>query len=66
MANTKTNITFLKLLTGMPIKASSDKLKREVEDFGCPPNFPVEEEVQEETQVQEVTIKDKSKGKKVS
>lgn len=49
----------------MPIKASSDKLKREVEDFGCPPNFP-EEEVQEEVQVQEVTIKDKSKGKKVS
>ncbi|XP_069996006.1 leucine--tRNA ligase, cytoplasmic [Penaeus vannamei] len=49
--------------TGMPIKASSDKLKREVEDFGCPPNFP-EEEVQEEVQVQEVTIKDKSKGKK--
>lgn len=48
--------------TGMPIKASADKLKREVADFGCPPKFPDEEE--EEEEVQEVTIKDKSKGKK--
>ena len=48
----------------MPIKASADKLKREVADFGCPPNFPEEEEEQEQ-EVQEVTIKDKSKGKKV-
>lgn len=26
--------------TGMPIKACSDKLKREMADFGCPPKFP--------------------------
>ena len=26
--------------TGMPIKACADKLKREIETFGCPPKFP--------------------------
>ena len=26
--------------TGMPIRACADKLKREMEQFGCPPNFP--------------------------
>eukprot|EP00158_Paraphelidium_tribonemae_P008716 Partr_v1_DN28658_c3_g1_i2_m50387 putative Leucyl-trna synthetase len=26
--------------TGMPIKACADKLKREIETFGCPPVFP--------------------------
>jgi len=26
--------------TGMPIKACADKLKREMEEYGCPPNFP--------------------------
>ena len=56
--------TQLPPLTGMPIKASADKLKREVADFGCPPKFPEEEEEQQQ-EVQEVTIKDKSKGKKV-
>ena len=30
--------------TGMPIKACADKLKREMEDYGCPPVFPAEEE----------------------
>jgi leucyl-tRNA synthetase len=50
--------------TGMPIKACSDKLKREMEDFGFPPNFPVEtEEVDVETK-KEIEIKDKSKSKK--
>ena len=29
--------------TGMPIKASADKLKKEIELYGCPPQFPVEE-----------------------
>lgn len=49
--------------TGMPIKACADKLVREMEDYGYPPQFPTEEEEakQEET---EVVIKDKSKGKK--
>ncbi|XP_050299958.1 leucine--tRNA ligase, cytoplasmic [Anthonomus grandis grandis] len=50
--------------TGMPIKACADKLKREMELFGCPPQFPKEEEevnVQEES---DGVPKDKSKGKK--
>lgn len=29
--------------TGMPIKASADKLKKEMEMYGCPPQFPVDE-----------------------
>jgi leucyl-tRNA synthetase len=43
--------------TGMPIKACADKIKREIEAYGCPPQFPVEEEkvetVQEQQQPQE-------------
>ena len=30
--------------TGMPIKACADKLKREMETFGYPPNFPAKED----------------------
>ncbi|KAM7257744.1 hypothetical protein ACFE04_013485 [Oxalis oulophora] len=33
--------------TGMPIKASADKLKREIQQFGNPPVFPGESEEQE-------------------
>ena len=52
--------------TGMPIKACADKLKREMEDFGYPPNFPAEvEEVEIEEKVKEIQIVDKSKSKKV-
>ena len=29
--------------TGMPIKASADKLKKEIELYGCPPQFPADE-----------------------
>ncbi|KAF2348893.1 Leucyl-tRNA synthetase class Ia archaeal/eukaryotic cytosolic [Trinorchestia longiramus] len=51
--------------TGMPIKASSDKLQRELKQFGFPPQF---EEIQvhevHETAASEPTIVDKSKGKK--
>ncbi|MEE6479503.1 hypothetical protein FKM82_012270 [Ascaphus truei] len=53
--------------TGMPIKACADKLKREMELYGCPPQFPEEEEEDEETPAKEddeVIIKDKAKGKK--
>ncbi|KAG1656306.1 Leucine--tRNA ligase, cytoplasmic [Nymphon striatum] len=50
--------------TGMPIKACSDKLKREMEDYGYPPKFPEEEAAKEEEKSDEVIIKDKSKGKK--
>uniref|UniRef100_A0A0K0DF01 leucine--tRNA ligase n=1 Tax=Angiostrongylus cantonensis TaxID=6313 RepID=A0A0K0DF01_ANGCA len=52
--------------TGMPIKACADKLKREMEDFGYPPRFPIEcEEIPNEdvSSIDEIT-KDKSKGKK--
>ncbi|XP_003224146.1 leucine--tRNA ligase, cytoplasmic isoform X1 [Anolis carolinensis] len=51
--------------TGMPIKACADKLKREMELYGCPPEFPDEEEEEEEdSKEEEVVIKDKAKGKK--
>ncbi|XP_055972655.1 leucine--tRNA ligase, cytoplasmic isoform X1 [Sorex fumeus] len=52
--------------TGMPIKACADKLKREIELYGCPPDFPEEEEEEEETNVktEDAVMKDKAKGKK--
>ncbi|EPQ20089.1 Leucyl-tRNA synthetase, cytoplasmic [Myotis brandtii] len=52
--------------TGMPIKACADKLKREIELYGCPPDFPDEEEEEEEvnTKTEDAIIKDKAKGKK--
>ncbi|KAM9694288.1 leucine--tRNA ligase, cytoplasmic isoform 1-T1 [Trichechus inunguis] len=52
--------------TGMPIKACADKLKREIELYGCPPEFPDEEEEEEEINVktEDIIIKDKAKGKK--
>ncbi|XP_054481364.1 leucine--tRNA ligase, cytoplasmic [Anoplopoma fimbria] len=52
--------------TGMPIKACSDKLKREMELYGNPPQFPDEdEEVKEKPETSdEFIIKDKAKGKK--
>ena len=34
--------------TGMPIKACADKLKREIDTYGCPPVFPVEDVAAEE------------------
>lgn len=48
--------------TGMPIKACADKLKREMEDFGYPPQFPEEEEMA--LKEEDLVIKDKAKGKK--
>lgn len=52
--------------TGMPIKACADKLKREMEIYGYPPLFPekVENGIMEK-EVDDVILKDKSKGKKV-
>ncbi|XP_076749631.1 leucyl-tRNA synthetase [Xylocopa sonorina] len=49
--------------TGMPIKACADKLKREMEIYGYPPKFPGEENVEEED-IDDIIIKDKSKGTK--
>ena len=52
--------------TGMPIKACADKLRREIETYGCPPVFPAEEETeQKQEEAAEPIIKDKAKGKKV-
>ncbi|CAI9782173.1 unnamed protein product [Fraxinus pennsylvanica] len=45
--------------TGMPIKASADKLKREIEMFGYPPEFPV---VKEEGSEQEEKPEGESAG----
>ena len=51
-------------VTGMPIKACADKIKKEIDMFGNPPVFPVEEEVKEEVVEKDFIPKDKSKGKK--
>ncbi|KAL3267329.1 hypothetical protein HHI36_011460 [Cryptolaemus montrouzieri] len=48
--------------TGMPIKACADKLKREIELYGCPPQFP--EEKVEVVEKEDIIPKDKSKAKK--
>lgn len=42
-------------------------MKREIEVYGCPPDFPDEEEEEEEITVktEDLIIKDKAKGKKV-
>ncbi|XP_042902350.2 leucine--tRNA ligase, cytoplasmic [Parasteatoda tepidariorum] len=51
--------------TGMPIKACADKLKYEMETFGCPPTFPDDVAVKTEEIVEEVKMPaDKAKGKK--
>jgi len=52
--------------TGMPIKACADKLAREMEDFGNPPVFPVDDGNADTSKEEksDVIIKDKSKGKK--
>lgn len=49
-------------------QACADKLKREMELFGCPPQFPEEEEDEEvpAKKEEELVIKDKAKGKKVN
>lgn len=47
-------------------QACADKLKREIELYGCPPDFPDEEEEEEvDVKTEDIKIKDKSKGKKV-
>lgn len=51
--------------TGMPIKACADKLKREIETFGCPPQFPADSETKVIEEDVDIVPKDKSKGKKV-
>ncbi|MEQ2306039.1 Leucine--tRNA ligase, cytoplasmic [Ameca splendens] len=53
--------------TGMPIKACADKLKREMELYGNPPQFPDEDKEEEEEKPKafdQIIIKDKAKGRK--
>ena len=50
----------------MPIKACADKLKREMEEFGCPPVFPEEEQTEENPEKKTMVLpENKAKGKKV-
>lgn len=48
----------------MPIKACADKLKREMELYGYPPQFPEKMEIVDD-KPDDIVPKDKSKGKKV-
>lgn len=48
----------------MPIKACADKLQREMEDFGYPPVFPIDDGSAVVEVERDVIPKDKSKGKK--
>nr|CAD1838835.1 unnamed protein product [Ananas comosus var. bracteatus] len=50
--------------TGMPIKASADKLAREVKQFGNPPVFPSLEEEEKSNLVPEVTTESKTEPDK--
>lgn len=50
--------------TGMPIKACADKLKREIEVYGMPPVFPVDDDVPQEAEEVNPASIDKTKGKK--
>ena len=50
--------------TGMPIKACADKLERELEEYGYPPQFPSEIKQNDHQEEDTTIIKDKSKGKK--
>ncbi|XP_018025140.1 leucine--tRNA ligase, cytoplasmic [Hyalella azteca] len=50
--------------TGMPIKASADKLLRELQEFGFPPQFPETQAEEAPVASSEPIIVDKSKGKK--
>ena len=54
-------------VTGMPIKACADKLKREMEDFGFPPAFPEDDGASSAEAAKdndEFVIKDKAKGER--
>ncbi|KAF0686771.1 Aste57867_21434 [Aphanomyces stellatus] len=50
--------------TGMPIQAAANKLKAELEEFGFPPQFPVEEEPVAAPAAAAQTSENKAKGKK--
>ena len=67
LAGKKTLFPFGLHCTGMPIRASADKIQREMERFGCPPVFPAEEEddtVDEKPQGELIMKEAKAKGKK--
>lgn len=52
----------------MPIKACADKLKREIEEYGYPPDFSKSEDnkmTKKERNDDIIALENKSKGKKV-
>jgi leucyl-tRNA synthetase len=57
--------------TGMPIRACADKLAREIQEFGCPPVFPLAGDepmaaADDTAEPEDVVMKEaKAKGKKV-
>jgi leucyl-tRNA synthetase len=56
--------------TGMPIQAAANKLREEIANYGCPPQFPEATDtggpmvVEEKVETAEQTLANKSKGKK--
>ncbi|RHY87939.1 hypothetical protein DYB35_007506, partial [Aphanomyces astaci] len=50
--------------TGMPIQAAANKLKAELEEFGFPPQFPVDAVVEPVAPAATQTSENKAKGKK--
>jgi len=50
--------------TGMPIQAAANKLRKEIEEFGCPPKFPEEDPEVMKVMVKEAEDKAKAKAKK--
>ncbi|KAL5966517.1 Leucine--tRNA ligase cytoplasmic [Taenia solium] len=50
--------------TGTPIRASADKLAREIELFGCPPHFPTADRETAKSDESKPEVIDKSKSKK--
>ncbi|CAN0532751.1 unnamed protein product, partial [Ectocarpus sp. 8 AP-2014] len=49
--------------TGMPIQAAANKLKTEIETFGCPPNFQAAAEEKRKAEEEAAKADDKEKGK---
>jgi leucyl-tRNA synthetase len=50
--------------TGMPIQAAAVKLQEEINEFGCPPNFPLDTVQEHQIEKESEEPVNKSKGKK--
>lgn len=68
MKNIKCLFPFGFHCTGMPIQTCADKLAQEIDKYGVPPQFPVEEEDEEERHTKENSLElamvDRTKGSK--